>query len=390
MRIGILSASPRAYSTKRLKQAAKERGHKAKVLDYLRFSMHVEADRPGLYIAEKRVPKYDAVIPRIGASATVFGTAVVRQFEQMGVYTLNSAHCISVARDKLRTVQVLSRHKIAIPASACLFDKNNIPSAVHELGGTPVVIKLLQGTQGVGVMLAESEKSAEAIIETLHVTQQNVLIQKFVSESRGRDIRAFVVGDRVVASMRRIAQGDEFRSNVHRGGLTEPVKLDAAYENAAIRATRVIGLNVAGVDILEGKDGPLVMEVNASPGLEGIEAATQVDVAGEIIEFIENQVLFPHFDIGERLALGAGYGLFELPVTRSSLAAKKTLDELNLIEKDIQVLCVVRKGRVFPNPDGELKVLPGDILLCYGEKIGVRDFIPSKLKRLLKPDKDQA
>lgn len=193
MRIGILSASARAYSTKRLKEAAKKRGHKAKIVDYLKCSIYVEQGKPSLFTADKKLSKLDAIIPRIGASATLFGTAVVRQFEQMGIYTLNAAHAISVARDKLRTVQVLSRHAIAIPPSVCLFDKFSIASAVQLMGGTPVIIKLLQGTQGLGVILAESSKSAEAIIETLQVAQQNVLIQKFVSGSKGRDIRAFVL-----------------------------------------------------------------------------------------------------------------------------------------------------------------------------------------------------
>ena len=383
MRIGILSASPRAYSTKRLKAAAKARGHNVKVINYLDFTIFVEEGKPGLFFDEKIARKLDAVVPRIGASATVFGTAVVRQFEQMGVYTLNGSQAISIARDKLRTIQVLGRHGIGIPPTACVYDKTSILPAVQMVGGDPVIIKLLQGTQGVGVILAESTKSAEAIIETLQIAQQNVLIQKFVSESKGRDIRAFVVGDRVVASMRRTAQGDEFRSNVHRGGLTENVTLDALYEQTAIRAAHIIGLNVAGVDILESDQGPKVMEVNASPGLEGIEEATGVDVADAIIEHLETQLLFPHFDVSERLALSRDFGVFEIPITKSSLLYKKSLEQAELAKRGIQVLCIVRKGILIPNPAPSEKTHSGDILLCYGEKVALKELIPQKLKRLL-------
>ncbi len=384
MRIGILSASPRAYSTKRIKEAAKARGHKVKVLNYLSFSISVAQNQPWLYVGEERLKRYDAVIPRIGASVSQFGTTVVRQFEQMGVFTLNTSHAISVARDKLCTIQILSRHGIDIPRSACLFDKESIMPTLNLLGGAPVIIKLLQGTQGVGVILAESSKSAEAIVETLQVTQQNVLMQHFVAESRGRDIRAFVIGDRVVAAMRRIAQGDEFRSNIHRGGLTEPVTLSKEYEQAAIKATQIVGLHVAGVDILEANDGPKIMEVNASPGLEGIEGATNVDIATEIIKYLEEQVAFPYFDIGERLSISRGFGIFEIPVTKSSVLAKKTLEQLDLFSQGIQILCIIRGDLAIPNPDEDETVLAGDVLLCYGEKIAVKELLPQRLKRLSK------
>lgn len=388
MRIGILSATPRAYSTRRLKQAAKARGHKVRVIDYLKFGMYVAERTARIYIKGKPLSKLDAVVPRIGTSATFFGTAVVRQFEQLGVFTLNGSTAISIARDKLRALQVLTRHSIGIPESICVQHKDDILPAIAKVGGAPVMIKLLEGTQGIGVILAESNRSAEAIVETLQVAKQNVLIQKFVAESRGKDIRAFVVGNRVVAAMRRVAQGDEFRSNVHRGGLTEAVSLSPLYESTAIRAAQIIGLNIAGVDLLEGELGPLVTEVNASPGLEGIEQATKVDVADAIIAFLEEQVLFPYFDLTERLSLTSGFNLLEIEVTRSSALARKTLAELQLAEKGVQVLCVLRENGPIPNPSPSQKILAGDTLLCFGEKLALTQLIPEKRKKLLKPTQD--
>ncbi|HSG80784.1 MAG TPA: 30S ribosomal protein S6--L-glutamate ligase, partial [Gemmatimonadota bacterium] len=298
MRIAILSRNPRLYSTRRLKEACLARGHEAKVLDTLSFSIEVEEGKPRLYYHDRMLRNYDAVIPRIGASITFFGTAVVRQFEQMGVYCVNPSHSISVSRDKLRALQVLSRHKIGIPKTLFVRKTAEILPGIERLGGVPVVVKLLEGTQGIGVILAESTKIAEAIIETLSgPANMNVLLQQFVKESRGRDVRAFVVGDRVVAAMRRVAQSDEFRSNIHRGGSAEIVELDEHYQRTAINAAQIMGLRVAGVDMLEGNDGPIVMEVNSSPGLEGIEGATGIDVAGAIVELIEDEVLFPEVDL---------------------------------------------------------------------------------------------
>lgn len=287
MRIAILSRSPRSYSTKRLREAAAARGHDVKVLNTLAFAMSVERGQPQLFYHDRVLSAYDAVIPRIGASVTFFGTAVVRQFEQMGIYTLTSSEAITASRDKLRCLQVLSRFQIGFPPTVFVRNSKGVGPAIEMVGGAPVIIKLLEGSQGVGVILAESAKVAEAIVETLQSVRQNVLIQKFVNESRGRDVRALVVGGRVVAAMRRQAQGEEFRSNVHRGGTTERLTLDSVYEKTAIRAAEIMGLDVAGVDMLEGRDGPLVMEVNSSPGLEGIEKATQVDVAAAIMESLE-------------------------------------------------------------------------------------------------------
>src|SRR3954467_6908219 len=266
MKLAILSRAPRAYSTQRLRSAALDRGHNVKVLNTLRFSIDLTGEEPDLQFRGKQLSSYDAILPRIGNSITYFGTAVVRQFEQMDVYTPNPAYGITNSRDKLRAIQILSRHNIGMPATAFVRDRADVKPAIERVGGAPVVIKLLEGTQGIGVILAPDIKVAEAIIETLPSTKQNVLIQSFVTESRGRDIRALVVGDRVVAAMRRRASGDEFRSNVHRGGTVEAVELSPEYEQAAVRSAQIMGLRVAGVDMLEGHDGPLVMEVNSSPG----------------------------------------------------------------------------------------------------------------------------
>ncbi|HEY3485325.1 MAG TPA: RimK family alpha-L-glutamate ligase, partial [Ilumatobacteraceae bacterium] len=293
MKLAILSRSPRCYSTRRLRTAALSRGHSVKVLNTLRFGIDLSGSDPDLQFRGRPLSQYDAILPRIGASITYFGTAVVRQFEQMDVYTPNTANGISNARDKLRAFQILSRHDVGIPETTFVRDRADVLPAIKRVGGSPVVIKLLEGTQGIGVILAPEMNVAEAIIETLHSTRQNVLIQRFVGESRGRDIRALVVGDRVVAAMRRTAQGDEFRSNIHRGGKSEALTLSPEFEAAAVKATQIMGLRIAGVDMLESDDGPLVIEVNSSPGLEGIETATGLDIAGAMIDYIDSQVAFP-------------------------------------------------------------------------------------------------
>jgi ribosomal protein S6--L-glutamate ligase len=305
----------------------------------------------------------------------------VRQFEQMDVYTPNTSYGIANSRDKLRATQILSRHNIAMPATTFVRDRKDVIAAIERVGGAPVVIKLLEGTQGIGVILAPTIKVAEAIIETLQATQHNVLIQSFVKESKGRDIRALVVGDRVVAAMRRTAQGDEFRSNVHRGGTVERVELDEAYEEAAVRSAQIMGLRVAGVDMLEGRRGPLVMEVNSSPGLQGIEEATKLDVAGAIIDYIDNQVAFPEIDVRQRLTVSTGYGVAEIVVQAASDLVGKTLDESGLRERDITTLTVHRGTRVIPNPRGSLDLEAGDRLLCFGKLEEMRSMIPTRRQR---------
>ncbi|GAA1934088.1 RimK family alpha-L-glutamate ligase [Microbacterium aoyamense] len=381
MKLALLSRAPRAYSTQRLKAAALQRGHDVRILDTLRFAIDLSGDEPDLQYRGRPLSDYDAVLPRIGNSITYFGTAVVRQFEQMDVYTPNTANGISNARDKLRATQILSRHNIDMPATAFVRNRADVRPAIERVGGAPVVIKLLEGTQGIGVILAPEIKVAEAIIETLHSTRQNVLIQRFIAESRGRDIRALVVGDRVVAAMRRSAQGDEFRSNVHRGGSVEAVELTPEYEEAAVRSAQIMGLKVAGVDMLMGSDGPLVMEVNSSPGLQGIETATNLDVAGAIIDYIANQVGFPEIDVRQRLTVSTGYGVAELLVHGDADLVGKTLGESGLWERDITVLTLHRGATVIPNPRKNVALEGEDRLLCFGKLEEMRSMIPQRRRR---------
>ena len=378
MKLAILSRSPGCYSTRRLVEAAGTRGFEVRVLDTLKFAIEVEEDGPDLYYASKRLESFDAIIPRIGASITSFGTAVVRQFEQLDVYTPASSNGIANSRDKLRALQILSRHEIGLPHTAFVRRKQDVLPAIERVGGAPVIIKLLEGTQGVGVILADSVKIAEAIIETLQSTKQNVLIQKFVGESAGRDVRAFVVGDRVVAAMRRVAQGGDFRSNVHRGGLAEPVELDAAYVDTAIRSAQILGLKVAGVDMLEGRAGPQVMEVNSSPGLEGIETATKLDIAGAIMDFVATQVSFPELDVRQRLSVSASYGVAELHLGENSVLAGKAIQESGLRDRDIVVLTLHRGHTVIPNPRGTRVLEEDDRLLCFGKLEAMRDLGPRR------------
>jgi len=385
MKLAILSRIPRAYSTRRLKEAALDRGYQAKVLNTLRFTMDVEPGHPQLYFRSKRLSAYDAVLPRIGASITFFGMAVVRQFEQMDVFCANSSIGIANSRDKLRSLQILSRHGVGIPQTTFVRDRKDILPSIERVGGAPVIIKLLEGTQGIGVILADSVKVAEAIIETLQSTDRNVLVQRFVTESRGRDIRAIVVGDRVVAAMRRTAAGDEYRSNVHRGGSIEAVELDDAYRETAVRSAQIMGLRVAGVDMLEGETGPLVMEVNSSPGLEGIETATRLDVAGAIIDYIAAMVNFPEIDIRQRLTVSRGYGVAELRVPEGSDFEGKTIAESGLRERDINLLTLNRGTTVIPNPRATRVLEAGDRLLCFGKLELMRDLVPARARRKRRP-----
>jgi len=382
VRIAILSVGRRLYSTRRLREAAEMRGHEAKVLNTLSFSIEVEQGKPNLYYKHKPLGTYDAVIPRIGASITFFGTAVVRQFEQIGAFCVNPSQAISVSRDKLRALQVLSRHRVAIPTTMFVRRVDEILPAIERMGGPPVVVKLLEGTQGIGVILAESTQAAEAIIQTLSgPAKQSVLLQQFVKESRGRDVRAFVVGSRVVAAMRRVAQGDEFRSNVHRGGTAEAVELDEEYRRVAVHAAQIMGLRVAGVDLLEGRNGPVLMEVNSSPGLERIEAATGIDVAGEIIRLVEEEVLFPDIDIRQRLTLQSGYGIMEIPVDDRSPLCGRTISDAKLRDQDVLVLTIRRGSVTIPNPRESREILSGDVLLCFGKSLTLRGLAPPRPKR---------
>jgi ribosomal protein S6--L-glutamate ligase len=368
-----------------LKEAAVQRGHNARVLNTLKFAIDLDRGNPDLYFRQKPLSTYDAVLPRIGASITYYGTAVVRQFQEMDVFCANTAHGIANSRDKLRSLQILSRHHIGIPRTTFVRDKKDVLPAIERVGGAPVIIKLIEGTQGIGVLLAESVKQAESIIELLQSQKQNVLIQKFVAESKGKDVRAFVVGDQVVAAIRRVAQGQEFRSNVHRGGVAEPISLDEVYTETAVRCAQILGLRVAGVDMLEGKNGPQVMEVNSSPGLEGIETATELDVAGAIVDYIAAQVDFPEIDLRQRLTVSKGYGVTEIYVPEGSKFVGQTIIETRLAESDINVLTLYRDAKVIPNPRSDRVLEPGDKLLCFGRLESMRSMIPARTRRKRRP-----
>jgi ribosomal protein S6--L-glutamate ligase len=287
MKIAILSRNKKLYSTRRLVEAGIQRGHEVDVIDTLHCYMDITSSKPTVRVKGVELPKYDAVIPRIGASITFYGTSVVRQFEMMDTFSVNESVAISRSRDKLRSMQLLSRKGIGLPRTGFARQPDNIKDLIKNVGGAPVVIKLLEGTQGIGVVLGETEKAAESIIEAFMGLNANILVQEFIKEAGGADIRCLVVGGKVVAAMKRQGAEGEFRSNLHRGGTAEVVKLSKEERATAVNAAKVMGLNLCGVDILRANSGPVVMEVNSSPGLEGIETATGKDVAGMVFEFIE-------------------------------------------------------------------------------------------------------
>jgi ribosomal protein S6--L-glutamate ligase len=287
LKIAVLSRKASLYSTRRLREAGEHRGHEVHVVDYLRCYMNITSRRPSVIYQGRELVGFDAVVPRIGASKTFYGTAVVRQFEMMGVFVTNESEAISRSRDKLRCLQLLARQGIGLPVTGFAHSTKDTMGLIKTVGGPPLVIKLLEGTQGIGVILAETQKAAEAVIEGFRGMDANILVQEYIKEAGGSDIRCFVVGGKVVAAMRRQAKQGEFRSNLHRGASAEKVKLTPEERSTALRAAKTLGLSIAGVDILRSNHGPVVIEVNSSPGLEGIEAATGVDVAGRVVEYIE-------------------------------------------------------------------------------------------------------
>lgn len=287
MKIAILSRNPKLYSTRRLVEAGRERGHEVDVINTMHCYMDITSSRPAVRYKGEELPKYDAVIPRIGASVTFYGTSVVRQFEMMGTFVVNESVAISRSRDKLRSMQLLSRKGIGLPRTGFAHSANNVKDLIKHVGGAPLVIKLLEGTQGIGVVLAETARAAESIIEAFMGLDANILVQEFIKEAGGADIRCFVIGGKVVAAMKRQGAEGEFRSNLHRGGTAELFKLSAKERATAVSAAKAMGLNVCGVDILQSHNGPVVMEVNSSPGIEGIETSTNKNVAGMVFEFIE-------------------------------------------------------------------------------------------------------
>jgi ribosomal protein S6--L-glutamate ligase len=289
MKIVILSRDASLYSTRRLKEAGEARGHDMQVIDHMRCYMNITSHKPTVLYQGQPLEGVDAVIPRIGASNTFYGTAVVRQFEIMGVFTANTSIAISRSRDKLRSLQIMARRGIGLPVTGFAHSTKDIDGLVDIVGGAPLVIKLLEGTQGIGVVLAETQQAAKSVIEAFRGLDANILVQEFIKEAGGMDIRCFVIGDKVVAAMKRQGAPGEFRSNLHRGGSASRVRLTPEERSTAIRAAKAMGLRIAGVDLLRSNHGPVVMEVNSSPGLEGIEQATDIDVGGKIIDFVVKQ-----------------------------------------------------------------------------------------------------
>lgn len=291
MKFVMMARNENLYSHKRLKEAAEERGHTMQIINTLRCYMNIASRRPEVYYNGESLEGFDAVIPRIGASVTFYGLAVLRQFEMMGVYPLNESVAIGRSRDKLRSMQLLARAGIGLPVTTFAHDPKQTEEVLRLAGGAPLVIKLLEGTQGIGVVLADTDRSAKSVIEAFRGAGVNIMVQEFIKEAGGSDIRAFVIGGKVVAAMQRTGAKGEFRSNLHRGGSSESVKISPEERSTAIRAAKVLGLNVCGVDMLRSNHGPVVMEVNSSPGLEGIEGATGKDIAGMVIEFLEKEAV---------------------------------------------------------------------------------------------------
>lgn len=287
MNIAILSRDPKLYSTQRLKEAGEACGHKVEIIDHMKCVLFIEKQNPVVLYQGRRLDYFDAIIPRVGASVTFYGAAVVRQFEMMGVFTAVESQALIRSRDKLRSLQVLSRAGLGLPKTIFMDYSRDTEGIIEAVGGAPVVIKLLEGTQGLGVVLAENKKAAQSVIEAFHGLHARIIVQEFIKEAKGADIRAFVVDGEVVGAMRRQARKGEFRSNLHRGGTATIVKLNREEKRAAITAAKKMGLGVAGVDMLPSARGPLILEVNSSPGLEGIEGATKVDIAGKIIRYLE-------------------------------------------------------------------------------------------------------
>lgn len=289
MNIAILSRDAKLYSTRRLKEAGETRGHRVEIIDHMKCVLVIEKKNPMVWYNGRKLDYFDAIIPRIGASVTFYGAAVVRQFEMMKVFTAVESQALIRSRDKLRSLQILSRAGLGLPKTIFMDYSRDTEGVVEAVGGAPVVIKVLEGTQGLGVVLAENNQAARSVIEAFHGVKARIIVQEFIKEAKGVDIRAFVVNGEVVGAMRRQARDGEFRSNLHRGGHASVVKLNRAEKHAAVTAARKMGLDVAGVDMLPSKRGPLIIEVNSSPGLEGIEGATKVDVAGKIVRFLEQK-----------------------------------------------------------------------------------------------------
>ncbi len=376
VRLAVLSRGPRLYSTRRLVEEARLREIEVAVLDPMQFSLFVTEQEIG--ILHQGVPfKYDAVIPRIGHSITKHGVAVLRHLEQLEVWTANSSRGILQSRDKLHSGQILSRNKISTPRTAYVRDMKDIQRAIDTVGGLPVVVKVTQGTQGQGVFLRHTIHETRNLVQGLLMTGKSVLIQEYIAESHGKDIRALVVGGKVVASMRRKARGREFRSNYHLNGTVENVDLPEEYAEMACRAARVLGLNVAGVDLLEGNSGPLVLEVNSSPGLEGIEKASGVNVAGAIIDYVISESDFSEVNVDQLLRTIPGHGVLSVHLRNHPKLIGKPIGDL--FKGDVPIFALSRAGDLIWNPEPDMQLRFHDTVICYGDLEELRAAIKKTL-----------
>ncbi len=374
LRIAVLSRGPRLYSTRRLVEEAKKRDIDVEVVDPMKFSLFV-ADGDINVTHKGESFTFDAIIPRIGHSITKHGVAVLRQLEQLNVWTANTGQGILQSRDKLHASQILARNRIPIPRTTYVRDILDIENAIDSVGGLPVVIKVTSGTQGQGVFLRHTLHEVKNLVQGLLMTGRPILIQEYIAESHGKDIRALVVGDKVVASMRRKARGREFRSNYHLNGTIESVDLPEDFAEVARRAARVLGLHIAGVDLLESDQGPLVLEVNSSPGLEGIEKASGVNVAGEIIDFVISEASFSEVDLDQLMRTIPGQGVLSLQIRNHPNLVGERLCDLFKTSEIVPVLALSRDNSLIWNPDSELQLRYADILICYGELTELRSSL---------------
>ena len=378
IKLAVLSRGPRLYSTRRLVEEAKKRGIDVFVADPMKFSLYVADGSIDIqYMGEPFIA--DGVIPRIGHSITKHGVALLRHLEQLGIWAANTGQGIIQSRDKLHASQILARNKIPVPRTTYVRDIIDVESAIDFVGGFPVVIKVTQGTQGQGVFLRHTLHEACSLVQGLLLTGKSVLVQEYIAESHGKDIRALVVGDRVVASMRRRARGREFRSNYHLNGTVEKVDLPPEYEEQACRAARVLGLHVAGVDLLEAEHGPLVLEVNSSPGLEGIEKASGVNVAGEIIDFVAGQTAFSEVDLDQLLRTVPGSGVLSLQLRNHPNLVGQKISQIFNKGSDIPVFALSRENKLIWNPTDDLLLRYDDVIVCYGDLNELRASIKNAI-----------
>ena len=366
LKLAVLSRGPRLYSTRRLVQEAKLRGIEVEVTDPMKFSLFVDDGAIDIHYAGEPFT-HDAVVPRIGHSITKHGVAVLRHMEQLGIWTANTGQGILQSRDKLHASQILARNKIPVPKTTYVRDSIDVEPAIDFVGGLPVVIKVTQGTQGQGVFLRHTVHESRSLIQGLLLTGKSVLVQEYIAESHGKDIRALVVGDRVVAAMRRKARGREFRSNYHLNGTVEKVEISSEFEQQAVRAARVLGLNIAGVDLLEGNNGPLVLEVNSSPGLEGIEKASGINVAGEIIDYVMSEAAFSEVDLDQLLRTVPGSGVISLQLRNHPSMVGKKISDLFIYDNDVPLIALSRDSNLIWNPKLETQLRYDDVVICYGE-----------------------